>query len=387
MHSDPMGDAPGRILLNGNAESIERFVKLAHRTLGPSRHRDPAVREREAVLICTGAWGPTELNDAALRRGFARTGRGLRGRFVNNLGVYTAMMTFLAERDVVRTLYDEHEQVWWALFKAYTAENGATVARLRDAWQHASEKLPGVTMHELLHLGENLPPGPRTRPVSVFLKGAYAAAVGRAVQALQEADERHARTLSELWTHFHLAAGCEFDPLWQELRAGLVQRILDASCIVLPGGSPSRLLVGFRFFQLEGVLVEALRRGTSVFGTSAGAMAFGRRVVVFNDRANPREEFQLLENGLRVVEGLQIFPHCTDRVQTDDPANLAYLAARFRHRACVGLNQGSVLELTPAGGRWRARSIGEEDVVVFGPLGEKRRYGAGEEVPEIQGVP
>jgi hypothetical protein len=378
-----MGDSAGRVLLNGNAETLERFASLAHRGVGPSQHRDDAARARDRVVVCTGAWGAGEPGDAPLRRAFAALGRGRRGRYVENLGVYAAMHRFLAEREVVRALCGEHEHVWRALLDTYVAENDATVARMREAWSKAHELAPELGMNAVLHTGEHLAPGPRTRPVGHLLRSHLAGQVGRAVTQLVEADNRRSNDLAALWSHFHVAAGLEFDPLWSELRAGLVDRLLDASMLVLPGGSPSLLLVCLRFFQLEPVLTEALRRGTCFFGSSAGAMVLQRRVVLFNDRGVPRQEFHLFENGLRLIEGLQVFPHCTDRVQTDDPTNLAYLAARFRYRVCVGLNAGSVLELRPDGGRWSARSVGEEDVVLFGPLGEKRRYAPGEAVPEL----
>lgn len=381
--SDPMGDSAGRVFLNGNAETIERFARLADRCVGPSQHRDEGSRLRDAFLVCTGAWGPGELGDAPLRRTLASLGRGRRGRHVGNLGLYTAMQRFLGEREVVRALYGEHEQVWRALHETYTAENDATVARLRTAWEQAHALAPGLDPIALLRAGDALPPGPRTRPVGHLLRTHLAGQLTRAITNLIEADDRRSVDLAALWTHFHVAAGLEFDPLWVELRAQIVDQLLDATAVVLPGGSPSMLLVGLRFFQLEPVLTEALRRGTCFFGSSAGAMVLQRRVVLFNDRGVPRQEFHLFENGVRLIEGLQVFPHCTDRVQTDDPANLAYLAARFRHRVCVGLNAGSVLELRPDGGRWAARSVGEEDVVLFGALGEKRRYGPGEAVPEL----
>lgn len=386
MHSDPMGSTPGKILLNGNAETLDRFVDLADRSLGESTHRDPVARERDQVLICTGAWGKTELNDAPLRTGFANTGRGQGGETVVNLELYTTFQRYLEHRTVVKSLYEEHEQLWWELFNSYSAENDATVRHLRDAWSRAREKVDDADMAGFL-AGDLIPPGPRTRPMAQFLYRAYATDMRRLVASLRAADQRHAERLAEMWRHFHLAAGLEFDPYWNELRRELVRKILQSNVIVLPGGSPSTLLVGFRFFALEGVITEALRRGTSFFGTSAGAMVLGRRLVIFHDHRKPREEFQLLENGVGLIEGLQVFPHCTDRVQTEDPANLAYLASRFDDRCCVGLNAGSVLELRPAAGRWEAKSVGDDAVVVFGRDGDKKRYGIGEVVEEIQGAP
>ncbi len=374
VHSaDPMGTTPGRILLNGNAESIERFVRLAHLGLGPSRHRDPRVRERDGVLICAAAWGPGETHDAPIRRHFADVGRGRGGEAIDNLELFSAQHQVLAARTAVQALYADHEAVWWELFHANAAENGATVAQLRGTWGRASERFTEVTLPQLLTQAERRP-GPRTRPAATLLRVGFARSLQRAMATLRDGDARRAETLRELWRHFHVAAGIEFDPLWQQLRATLVNKILGTSAVVMPGGSPTRLLAALRFFQLENVLSEALRRGTSFFGSSAGAMVLGRRVAIFNDRAEPRQEFQLLDNGVHLIEGLQVFPHCTDRVQTDDAANLAYLAARFGERRCVGLNQGSVLQLVPHRGGWRARSVGDEDVVVFGPDGTKNRY-------------
>jgi hypothetical protein len=289
----------------------------------------------------------------------------------------------LGRREVVRALYEEHTAVWWELWNTYIAENDARVASLRDGWQRAKERLEDPSMVRFLSGRAERPPGPRTRPVSQILDEAYRGRVHRSLVSLQDADERRSRVQRDLWDHFHVAAGLEFDPLWRKLRDDLADRLLTASLVALPGGSPSRLLVGFRFFRLEGVLTEALRRGTCFFGSSAGAMALGRRVVVFHDKSEPRSEFQLLENGVGLVEGLQVFPHCTDRVQTQDPANLAYLHARFSDRICVGLNAGSVLDLRPEAGQWVGRSVGDEAVVVFGRTGQSHRVEPGGMMPAL----
>ena len=52
----------------------------------------------------------------------------------------------------------------------------------------------------------------------MFLRIGYARALQRTIGALKDADARHASTLRGLWRHFHVAAGIEFDPLWQHLR-------------------------------------------------------------------------------------------------------------------------------------------------------------------------
>ncbi len=90
--------------------------------------------------------------------------------------------------------------------------------------------------------------------------------------------------------------------------------------------------------------------------------------------------FQLYDRGLALLRDIQLFPHCVERIQTDDPDNLAYLARRFRHHVCVGLNQRSYL-LFELDAR-RATSVGEDDgVYVFDPEGRKLCYRKGEAIP------
>ena len=108
-------------------------------------------------------------------------------------------------------------------------------------------------------------------------------------------------------------------------------------------------------------------------------MSLCERVIVYDDFARERREFQLWERGLGIVRILQLLPHCMERIQTDDADNLAYLARRFRHRVCVGLNERSFLHYDLATSQ--ATSVGDDKVYVFGPSGEKHAYANGERVP------
>jgi hypothetical protein len=125
-----------------------------------------------------------------------------------------------------------------------------------------------------------------------------------------------------------------------------------------------------------------LRRGATFFSISAGALVLCEHVVIY-DNFSPdpaRREFRLYDRGLGLVSGLQILPHCMDRIHTDDPDNLAYLARRFSSTHCVGLNEESFLLVEP--GRPSATAVGHHDgVFVFGPDGIKRRYAFGEAIP------
>ncbi len=371
-----MGPGAGRVLMNGNAETTARFCALGSRAAGPSRHRDPKLRAADRVLIVTASWGRGELNDGALRRGFAEQQRGE----ADNLRLWTAMSAFLGQRPIVRGLLSEHTAAWEQLREAYAVENDALTGTMRDAWARARRSLGIQHFPRLLKRGDRQLPGPPTRPVHHLIEHALAQQVQRNIDALVHADDLRAQGLRELWEHFRLAAGLEFDSLWQEQRLVLEQRILRSSLVALAGGDPSVLLTALRFFDLDGVFVEAIRRGVHVFGSSAGAMVMGQRVIIFHDRRLPRQEFLLLDNGLGLARGVQIFPHVHDRLHTEDPFNLAYLSARFRHRLCVGLNAGSTLALQPHQGQWLMWSAGDEDLVVFGPEGNKLRAAPGKRI-------
>lgn len=381
--NDPMGPDAGRVLLNGNAETTARFCALAVRAAGADRHRDPAHRAAGRVVLITASWGRGELGDDGLRRAFAALGR----HRVGNLALRSAMVAVLRERPVIRDLLAEHEAAWVHLKEAYAAENDALIHTLRGGWERARHALGVGSLRALLSGGDRHAPGPPTRPVQHLIEHALSQQVQRLVEALVRADDRHALDLRELWDHFHLAAGLQFDPLWQQHRQRIASDLLGASLITLTGGDPVTLLTALRFFRLDDLLLEAVRRGAHVFGSSAGAMVLGQRVVIFHDRRRPRQEFLLLGRGVGLARGVQPFPHVTDRLQVDDPFNLAYLSARFRHRLCVGLNAGSTLALQPSGGRWQFWSAGDEDVVLFGPDGNKLRVPPGKRIITSAGPP
>ena len=81
---------------------------------------------------------------------------------------------------------------------------------------------------------------------------------------------------------------------------GAVAALTDAELVVLPGGSPSRLLQGLRETPVGDLLVELVRRGTAVSGASAGAMVLGGWTVLPDRRAE--------DGGLAVVPALGLVP-------------------------------------------------------------------------------
>ena len=133
-------------------------------------------------------------------------------------------------------------------------------------------------------------------------------------------------------------------------------------------------------FKLKGALEEALNRGTNFYAVSAGTALLCNSIILYDDYAEARRigrDFEFFDTGFGIVSSIQVFPHCMDRIKTDDPDNLAYLAHRFPSGACLGMNQESYLlrEMVPDGtGQEQERftSVGDKDgVYVFDPSGRK----------------
>lgn len=82
-----------------------------------------------------------------------------------------------------------------------------------------------------------------------------------------------------------------------------VRDVLEAAgLVVLPGGSPSRLLDELARTGLGDVLREHVSRGGAVLGASAGAMVLGSWTVLPED--GPR-----LAEGLGLAQGMVVIPH------------------------------------------------------------------------------
>lgn len=109
-------------------------------------------------------------------------------------------------------------------------------------------------------------------------------------------------------SHFRAIGGTDVvaAPDVREDRAGAVDAIGAAELLVLPGGSPSRLLTALRSTPVGGLVSEVLARGGVVMGASAGAMVLCPWTVL-PDRSGP-EGFGI-EEGLAVVGDVSVVPH------------------------------------------------------------------------------
>ena len=365
-------------MFNGNAETVDDLVRAAAPLLLSSRHEDPEVARSRRVLLVTAAWGEREHDEASVKR--ALNGIGLPSRFEDGFDRNLVNLSLLHEvRALTRTApnlaaaWTEERRVAEMARSFYLEHNAHLIQLFRQALAAGKREDATLTVARLAATrghegGEN-----RLR------RYALACQLRQALDTLEANDDHLVGLLDEIEQRAFDAAGLAYDPAWRAAQGRLERRILAANSIILFGGHLDLLLDALRFFRLRDALGEALRRGTQIVAMSAGAMVLCERVIIYDDHATKRRDFQLYDRGLALVRDIQLFPHCMERIQTDDPDNLAYLARRFRHHACVGLNQRSFLlfELDPR----RARSFGGQDCVfVFDPEGRKISYHKGEAI-------
>jgi cyanophycinase-like exopeptidase len=88
--------------------------------------------------------------------------------------------------------------------------------------------------------------------------------------------------------------------------AGAVQALTEAELVVLPGGSPARLLEALNETPVGALLAALVDRGTAVSGASAGAMVLGGWTVL-PDRRGP--DGPAVVPGLGLVADVVVVPH------------------------------------------------------------------------------
>jgi cyanophycinase-like exopeptidase len=120
---------------------------------------------------------------------------------------------------------------------------------------------------------------------------ALASAVGGQYRAASDNGVRHLRALG--------ASDAVVAPDVRENTAEALAVLRGARTIVLPGGSPSRLLTSLSASPVGALIVDLVKDGGAVLGASAGAMLLGEWTLLPEKRGPV---------GLAVVRGLGIVP-------------------------------------------------------------------------------
>ena len=391
----------GWILFNGNIRFDVDFVHRQRERLLRSQHVDDEVRNWRKVLLVTAAWQQAEFEESHLKEAIEEIGipsrfEGGFDRNVQNLALYHEFERLKERAPEIYVLYHEKQEVVIRSKAFYRRKNDEYVAMLRDQTRLIRETFPGTALADILaydvqhHQSELSHFSPGEVLFHYCCKD-----VQDTMASIRANDARMLEVCDEIEHYFRQRSRVDEHPLYIATRSTLRERILSANSIFLFGGNLPVLLNRLQFFRLRDVFHEALHRGTNFYTVSAGSMVLAEKIIVFDDfwgeeGSDRRKEFEFFDRGLGLVSKIALFPHCMDRIQTDDPDNLSYLAHRFSSGPCVGLNQDSFLlvetmtDEETGGVRERFLSIGERDgVYVFDRSGRKVCRRKGE---ELQGV-
>ncbi|HAS08558.1 MAG: hypothetical protein GM44_3110 [actinobacterium acAMD-2] len=132
----------------------------------------------------------------------------------------------------------------------------------------------------------------RTGPIVI---SALAGAPGREYDTANNNGIRHFSAIVESLTSDHEPLSVIAAPDARADSAGALAALESASIIVLPGGSPSRLLGALQDFAIDALLRRFLDSGGILMGASAGAMVLCERT-------------WLPDRG-RIADGLGLVPH------------------------------------------------------------------------------
>ena len=128
---------------------------------------------------------------------------------------------------------------------------------------------------------------------------ALAGTVGRDYATASENGARHLRGVGA--SEVVVAPDVREDP------AGALEALRTARLVVLPGGSPSRLLTALQDTGVAEVLAALLASGGAVMGSSAGAMVLGSWTVLPDRRGH--DGVPSVVPGLALVPGVLVVPH------------------------------------------------------------------------------
>ena len=172
------------------------------------------------------------------------------------------------------------------------------------------------------------------------------AALGEAVEAVQELDAAHLARVNEVRGEFFDRLRPHDRPVIAAHRASVASLLDGAAAVVVAGGHVGVLAEVLHLFNVA----ASLPASAAVIAWSAGAMAMADRIVLFGDRsAHGPGHAEVYGSGLSLVRDVVLLPHAKARLLLDDAPRMAVFARRFAPAVCVPLEAGTRVEVASEG--------------------------------------
>lgn len=403
--------AAGWVFQNGNIPQARSLVQMYREQITNPCHPDPEIDAARRVVLVTAAFtSGHELHDRHLIRDFEEIGidAGWKDGYptkIRNLAVWSAFKRWQKSEKWLYQRYTEKQDTILALKRDYLEKNQGYVERVFRALSEMAEAYRYLGLYEIYHLPEwKKDPNsclPQTQEAAAAvcrdlerLSGTRAdskraAEIRACLDHLIYKDQEFLAAVEAVEGHFRTSSGLHTSELYLRQQSELEDAILKATTLFLYGGRVFVLMNRLRFYGLDLTLREAVRRGSNLFGISAGALIQTDYFYLAEERGTPGGHLMAADQGLGLMSDLRVFPHADDYYQYVREAHrddLSFFALRHRGCVTVGLNQESVLLFEryrcPVDDKVYARysSVGNQPVLVFGPRGVRYEMGPGDEL-------
>lgn len=347
----------GRIVFNGNIQFETDFIRRFQAQILDSQHEEPSVRDTRKVLMITAAWQRQEFDEGHVRKALHQAG--IEPRYesgydanVQNLSIYHEFNRLKSKDPDLYEHYHAKQKVIQQVKRFYREKNSGLIRILKRQLRLLRETYPGISLARVLHYEVHTGQQKLSDYNPWQLLYHYACQdIQASLDKLREHDQQMLQICHEIDDAFFDATGVSQHPLYIQMRDEMRRRIASANSIFIFGGHIAVLANRLNFYRLKDSFREALERGTQFFTVSAGSMCLCDYTVVFDEdsrewtRDQGMPDYELFDKGFGLVSKIQLFPHCKDYIDMDDPDTIAYTAARFNRSLCVGLDQHSFLQL------------------------------------------
>ncbi len=403
--------AAGWILMNGNIPDPADLVQQFAEHLRRPHHFDPEIDAQARVTLVTAAFDKGhELHDRHLIGHFEAIGidAGWEGGYptrVRNLAVWHSFNAWKAAEPWLYRRYTEKQDAILAIKEDYYTKMARYVYHAVDILADLTSRYPGLGLFELYHADDWIPdtstePSDMTPDNDTVMQGLerlqsrpadadLARQLRGHIDHLVFKDSEVLAACKAIEDHFRTASGIDRSELYLAQRERLWKTLLESGTIFIYGGRVHVLMNRLRFYDLHEAIREAVRRGTNVFGISAGSIIQSDTFSIALADAPSGGHQVAADEGVGTVPGLRIFPHAHDYhryMRTGNRNDLSFFALRHPDSVTVGLNQASVLlketYRCSADGReyHRFTSAGNDPVLVFGPRGCRHEMRCGDQL-------
>jgi len=369
----------GFIVFNGNIKLEVDFINKFKERILFSNHIDPKVKDSKKVLLITAAWQKREFYEGHVKE--ALNDIGIESDYSNgfdeniqNLSVYNDFNEFKRIEPKIYNLYHSKQETIKNVKSFYREKNLGLILILKKQLSILRKTFHHTNLHKALSYNVELNSQKLNLLNELDLLYHYACQdIQDNMNKLRENDLQMIKVCKEIDEYFFTKSNVLENPTYKRMKKELEERILSSNSIFIFGGHVAVLYNRLNFFKLKDAFIEANRRGTNFYTVSAGSLCLCDNLIISDSVKT--YNLELFDIAFGLVKKIQLFPHCKDYINMEDSDTITYIAERFNHLMCVGMDQQSflLLETYEENGQEYERFVSkgkEEGLYIFDKTGK-----------------